>query len=118
MKNGFEEQKNSENSSPSFGFLRGHIGGHFHLSVTFARVIDGYFKALGVSSAIQSVPHCSQTRAGTLRTTTTPKPRSTVNVVVPFTFDPPQMGQVFLALMVSSEFDSPIQIYPDWVRRR
>ena len=47
MKNGFEEQKNSENSSPSFGFLRGHIGGHFHLSVTFARVIDGYFKALG-----------------------------------------------------------------------
>ena len=45
-------------------------------------------------SSIQSAPHWEQTEAGTLRITTTPKPRSAVNVVVPGRFVPLQIGQM------------------------
>ena len=36
-----------------------------------------------MASSIQSAPHCEHTVAGTSLTTTTPKPKSTVNVVFP-----------------------------------
>jgi len=39
-------KKLGEILSPSF-CLHGHVGGHFHLPVALASVIDGYFEAFG-----------------------------------------------------------------------
>ncbi len=47
-------------------------------------------KREATSSWIQSAPHSAHTRAGTFLTTTTPKSKSAVKVVVPAFFAPPQ----------------------------
>lgn len=48
-----------------------------------------------VPLSIHSSPHCAHTCAFTFRTTTTPVPKSTLQVVVPEVLCPPQSGQRF-----------------------
>jgi hypothetical protein len=48
-----------------------------------------------IESSIQSAPHWEHTDAGTSLTTRTPNPKSTVKVVRPAFFLPPQRGHVF-----------------------
>jgi hypothetical protein len=72
-----------------------------------------------VASSIHSSPHCEQIVASTSRTTTTPLPRSTLKVVLPFVFLPPQIGQISLGLLITfSLFDSPTRKRPMMVRKR
>src|SRR6266581_5767817 len=70
------------------------------------------------ASSIHSSPHCEQIVASTSRTTTTPLPRSALNVVLPFVFLPPQIGQIWLvSLIIFSLFDSPPQKHPVMARK-
>ena len=68
-------------------------------------------------SSIQSLPHNSQTVAGTSLTTTTPKPKSTVKVVVDLILFPLQNGSYtpvvqspllpFLIIIDTDDLDNP-----------
>ncbi len=81
--------------------------------LAFATIFSSFSE---ISSEIQSAPHCEQILAGTCLTTTTPSPKSTVNVVKPLFLNPPQSGQVFrlLFFFMSSCFKVWFKMF--WIR--
>jgi len=70
--------------------------------------------APATASSIHASPHWPQTSAGTSRTITKPNFRSTVNVVVPASFLPPQRAHFTAkSLIVSFSFSGPLRSVRD-----